>query len=165
MNKTIIDIDFEVQDNSWPDMQEISLKTSQTALDYIGLTKIAKHIEFAIILTDNDKMRAINSEYRNKDYATNTLSFPSNEIDPKNLEKLKIDNEFIYLGDIIFSYMVIKEEADAANITFENHYSHLLVHSLLHLLGYDHIDDLEAENMENLETEVLSKLNIKSPYN
>ncbi len=68
------------------------------------------------------------------------------------------------LGDIIFAYKIVEEEAQMQGIDFNNHFAHLLVHGILHLLGYDHQSDQEAMEMENIEVEILSTFNIKSPY-
>lgn len=156
-----INIDFQVQDSSWPDLKDLAIKATKTVFQKLNINKLALQIEFSIILTNNDQIQEINYKYRNKNSPTNTLSFPAQDI---ILDNIRFYDGFLYLGDIIFAYMVIKDEAIRDNKTFNDHFSHLLVHSLLHLLGYDHIEPSEAEIMENLEIEILSLLKIESPY-
>lgn len=159
-----IDIDFEVQDNSWPDLAALSLKISKIIFNKLGLDKLAQSFEFSIILTDDNSIRKINSQYRAKDAATNTLSFPAQDIIANKFDDLQIHNGFLSLGDVIFAYGVIENEAKRDGKTFQDHFTHLLIHGLLHLLGYDHQNEQEAQVMENLEIQILLSLNIKSPY-
>lgn len=163
-NNLQIDIDFEVQDNSWSDLAELSLKISKILFNKLNLGKIAKHIEFSITLTNNQSIQKINLQYRGKDAATNTLSFPAQDIIEGKLEDFQIQDGFLSLGDVIFAYGVIEDEAKRDGKTFQDHFTHLLIHGLLHLFGYDHQNDQEAQEMENLETEILLSLDIKSPY-
>jgi len=163
----IFNIDIDIQDPSWKDkdrLQELVIKVSQVALSKLGLTKDAKTIEFSLILTDNDSIQKLNLQYRGKDSPTNTLSFPIHELDPKKLDKKIFHDGFIILGDIIFAFDVIEKEAKEQGKDFYNHFSHLLVHGILHLLGYDHESLEEAEVMEALEIDILSDLRIQSPY-
>ena len=163
-NSCQINIDFEVQDPAWPDLAAISLKTSKAVFKKLEIDKLASHIEFSIILTDNKSIQKINLQYRDKDAATNTLSFPAQDIIANKLDNLQILDGFLSLGDIIFAYKVIEDEAIRDGKTFENHFTHLLIHGILHLVGYDHINDQEALEMESLEIDILANLNIKSPY-
>ena len=101
------------------------------------------------------KNYGIKQLFRKKNSATNVLSFPSND---------KFDN-ILFLGDIIFSIESIKREANRDNKSVENHLTHLFIHAVLHLLGYDHETEEQAEKMENLEIEILSNLQIDNPYN
>lgn len=123
-----------------------------------------KAIELSILLTDNAKMKSLNSEFRAKDKTTNVLSFPDNDINWRKIVEFLPDPDYIYLGDIAFGYLVIKEEAAAKEISFQDHLTHLTIHSILHLLGYDHIEKEDAEAMEAVEIELLSKIGIASPY-
>lgn len=167
-DSTKISIDFNVQNNSWHNhidiIKEITLPISEYIFTKLGLDQYASHIEYSIILTDSVTIKQINHQYRLQNKPTNVLSFPSEEIEENNFTQLNIHNGFLALGDIIFAYEVIKDEAEEKNISFKNHFSHLLVHAILHCLGYDHEDNQEAERMENLEISVLSHFNIASPY-
>jgi probable rRNA maturation factor len=126
--------------------------------------KILKEIELSVLLTNDKKMLSLNSEFRGVKKPTNVLSFQDLEINWRHLLEFKPDADHVYLGDIAFGYQTIKEEAKEKQISFEDHFKHLLVHAILHLIGYDHIEDEEAQIMEALEIEILSNYNIKSPY-
>ena len=104
---------------------------------------------FSILLADNKKLRALNRDFRGKDKATNVLSFPS---------------QGDYRGDIAIAYGVTKKEAKTTGKTFADHATHLVVHGVLHLIGYDHMTDEDAERMEHLETAILASLAIADPY-
>jgi probable rRNA maturation factor len=106
--------------------------------------------DLAVVLGDNAEIQRLNRDFRGKDTSTNVLSFPSDEPDE--------------WGDIILAYETIADEALAQGKAFDAHLTHLLVHGMLHLLGYDHMDDAEAEQMEALEVEILAKLAVANPY-
>lgn len=111
--------------------------------------------EVVIRLVDEAEIAELNSEYRHKSGPTNVLSFPF-EAPPG----LQLD----LLGDIVICAPVITQEAIAQNKLPEHHWAHITIHGLLHLLGYDHIQDQDAEQMEALEIEILKKLSIANPY-
>ena len=101
----------------------------------------------------------LNRAYRDKDYPTNVLSFPY-DAPPIPLE----EDETEYLGDLVICLPVVEREAAEQGKTVTQHWAHLLIHGLLHLQGYDHITDAEAEEMEGLETAMLAKLGFPDPY-
>ena len=101
----------------------------------------------------------LNCAYRGKDYPTNVLSFPY-DAPPIPLE----DDETEYLGDLVICLPVMEREAAEQSKTATQHWAHLLIHGLLHLQGYDHITDDEAEEMEALETQILASLGFPDPY-
>ena len=105
--------------------------------------------EFTILLSDNSKLRALNKDYRGKDKATNVLSFPGQDG---------------YAGDIAIAYGVTAREAKAAAKSLAAHASHLVVHGVLHLAGYDHERPKDASVMEPLEVKILKRLRIADPY-
>ena len=109
-------------------------------------------------LSDDAEVQQMNKQFREKDTPTNVLSFPA------DLDFVEPD-EPLYIGDIIFATPTVQREADEQGKTFENHLKHLTVHGLLHLFGYDHIEDDEATIMENLEIDILNGLKINNPYN
>ena len=155
-----LSIDFDIQDDNWEkiDFQELAIEAAEAVINYLNLNN--KKFEFSVILTDNNSIQKLNLEYLGKDKPTNTLSFPIEEI---NLKDLKEDFDgFVLLGDVVFAYNVIEKEAEEKK--FVDHFSHLLVHSLLHLLGFDHQEESQAEEMEEIEVKILEKLGIKSPY-
>ena len=123
--------------------------------DRIGLISNNSKTLISISFSGDKKVRELNNSFRRKRSATNVLSFPSN---------YKFNNT-LFLGDIIFSIETILKEAKRDNKSVENHLTHLFIHSVLHLLGYEHETEEQAEKMENLEIEILSNLQIDNPYN
>lgn len=117
--------------------------------------KRRKPAELSIRIVDADEGRALNRDYRGKDYATNVLSFPV-ELPPGI--KLPL------IGDLAMCAPVVAREAAEQGKTLRDHWAHLTIHGVLHLLGHDHVVDAEAEAMERLETRILSRLGIADPY-
>ncbi len=105
----------------------------------------------------------LNQDYRGKAYATNILSFPFDAPPVELIDTLDMA-EFSHLGDLVICESVLKQEAQQQNKTLLQHWVHLLVHGVLHLQGFDHISDAEAEIMEALEIEILEKLGFTNPY-
>jgi len=107
--------------------------------------------EIALMLTGDSEMQALNKRFRSKDMSTNVLSFPSGE-----------ENDF--LGDIALARETCVREAALKEISISDHVAHLIVHGMLHLIGYDHQIEGDAEAMERREAEILARLGIKDPY-
>ncbi len=164
----IVDIDINLQSAKWEEklhqLNDLIARVSKLTLNKIGINSCVDKAEFAIILADNNFIQELNLQYRGKNAPTNSLSFPAQELIPGKIDKFKFHNRFTALGDVIFAYEVIENEAILQEKDFYNHFTHLLIHGILHLLGYEHESDEEAEIMENLEIEILSMLNINSPY-
>jgi probable rRNA maturation factor len=112
------------------------------------------HYEATIVLTDDTEMRDLNRAWRSKDQPTNVLSFPSGDA----------PCEPGALGDIVIAYETVRKEAEDDGIALEDHVSHLVVHGVLHLLGFDHLQQDEAEKMEDLERKALASTGIADPY-
>ena len=149
---TII-VDIEIEDEAWTAAAEaaeaVVWRAAQAVLD------AHEDIEgqgIVILLTDDDSVQALNRDFRHKDYATNVLSFPS----PPNPEG--------QIGDIALAYGVCAREAAEQGKPLSHHLQHLVAHGVLHLLGYDHEGDDEAEAMEALEREILAGLDVPDPY-
>ncbi|RYE06585.1 MAG: rRNA maturation RNase YbeY [Rickettsiaceae bacterium] len=122
-------------------------------------------IELSILLTDDCNITQLNKNFRNKDKPTNVLSFPDTELSHwQDILAFESDLHYIYLGDIAFSYQTIMEESCAQGKTFKNHFIHLCVHSILHLIGFDHDEDKNAEIMELTEVEILKNFAIYNVY-
>ena len=113
--------------------------------------------EIAIVLTDDQSIRALNRQWRDHDNATNVLSFPAGGQD-------RADGAPILLGDIVIAYETTANEAEAEGKSFLHHLSHLAVHGFLHLVGYDHESHDDAETMEGLERRILARLGVPDPY-
>ncbi|MBE6445722.1 MAG: rRNA maturation RNase YbeY [Alphaproteobacteria bacterium] len=169
MNNPVINI--SVNDERWeetlPNADILCFNLLQTALRFINkfdpsdLFTINKPMSLNLCLSNDEEVHYLNKEFRNKDKPTNVLSFAN--IDDPEFD-LSYINDVLELGDIIISLETMQTEASQKNISFEHHFSHLLVHGILHLLGYDHIEDDEADFMEDLETKILNILNIPNPY-
>ncbi len=108
-----------------------------------------------IRIIDEKEARSLNSQFRHKDYATNVLAFPADLGDEIELQ---------LLGDIVICADVVVREAQEQGKIIDAHWAHMVTHGLLHLLGFDHINDEDAETMELMEVELLAKLNIDNPY-
>lgn len=151
-----IQTDINILCDEWPDIStplesiEAILAESPVFQDYAG-----KIVEISIVLADDNFVQNLNKTYRGKNKPTNVLSFPQ---DPEP------GAEEINLGDVVLAYQTVKKEAQSQGKSFMDHTSHLLVHGILHLLGHDHENDDEAEEMESLEIKILEKLGIKNPY-
>lgn len=115
--------------------------------------------ELAVMLTDDEGIRALNASYRGFDKPTNVLSFPAPEADYQDG-----DGAPRLLGDIAIAYQTVRREADDEGKPFDHHLSHLAVHGFLHLVGFDHETDAEAETMESAERRILARLGIPDPY-
>tara|TARA_R110002073_G_scaffold68128_14_gene169290 strand:+ start:6772 stop:7302 length:531 start_codon:yes stop_codon:yes gene_type:complete len=169
-----IDLDFALGADQWEENFPQYQDHIRTCFDLI-VTHVAEarrfaefpHVEVSFLLTDDAAIQTLNRDYRGKDKATNVLSFPSlSEEDVAQYLRLGEDLPAmpIALGDIIFAWETIKREAEAQGKTLDSHFCHLCLHGILHLLGYDHIDDDDAAVMEALETDLLAKLSIDDPY-
>jgi probable rRNA maturation factor len=116
--------------------------------------------ELAVMLTDDEGIRTLNSNWRGIDKPTNVLSFPalppSGPSGPDDAPRM--------LGDIAIAYQTMRREADDEQKPFDHHLSHLAIHGFLHLIGYDHEQDSDAATMESLEQEILAQLGIPDPY-
>lgn len=120
-------------------------------------------IEVSVRFADDDEVHQLNASYRGKDRPTNVLSFPMVQADLLAGLANSDDGE-VLLGDIILAHGVCIREAEEKAVTPETHASHLIVHGTLHLLGFDHMNDAEAEAMEDLERAVLGSIGIADPY-
>ena len=115
----------------------------------------AEQAELSVAIVEAEQSRQLNFEYRGKDYATNVLSFPADI--PEYVESP-------LLGDLVICASVVKRESCEQTKVEMDHWAHLTIHGVLHLLGFDHLDEQEAEEMESLEIAILSELKIANPY-
>ncbi len=127
----------------------------QQILQYIYPTPVG----VALTLVSPQEIQKLNKNYRNKNKATNVLSFPQHL--PEELEK---EQGYRFIGDIVICADIVAQEAEQQNKPLQEHWRHMLTHGLLHLAGYDHIDQTQAEQMEQLEIDILSTMNVSNPY-
>jgi probable rRNA maturation factor len=121
-------------------------------------------IEVSVRLTSDDEVRELNRQYRGKDRPTNVLSFPMIQPDLLDTVTQNSDDGEVLLGDIVLAQGVCAAEAAERGIPVAHHAIHLMVHGVLHLLGYDHLSDSEAEAMEAIERDALATLGLADPY-
>ena len=149
-------IEVEIEDGAWtsalPDAVAVAERAGLAALDQIAPADDADEPGVVVLLTSDEAMAELSQRFRGKAGPTNVLSFPASA-NPEN-----------HLGDLALAHGVCAREADEQGKTLDQHLSHLVVHGVLHLLGYDHETDGEAEAMEALERSILESLGVPDPY-
>jgi len=160
-------VDTVIEDDRWQDagLERLAARAAEATLAHLGLDPA--EWEIAVLGCDDARIAALNEDFRDKAAATNVLSWPSAErgaaVDgavPDHPEA-GLDPE---LGDIAIAYETCAQEARLAGKPMEDHVTHLIVHGILHLLGYDHVRDKDATLMERTEVEILGKLGLPDPY-
>ncbi len=165
--EVIVENDFWV-DNVDFDAVKVALELKDLTFEYVlknckhEVLSMDKKLSLNVCLSDNEEVHRLNKEFRGFDKPTNVLSFANIDDDEfwDNIE----NDETHELGDIILAFETLYEEANIKGISLYAHYCHLLVHGFLHLLGFDHQEDDEAEEMEELETDILGEFSIADPY-
>ena len=148
---------------AWGPLAERAAHAAVAESAFPQLATTTRTVEIALRLTSDEEVRALNAQWRGKDKPTNVLSFPMAVRD--DLADLgPADAPELMLGDIVLAHTVCATEAADKAIPIEAHAAHLMVHGTLHLLGYDHLDDTAAEDMEARETRALARLGIANPY-
>lgn len=154
-----MDLQLAIETDGWPEKQALRDKVLDAvgeAFNELGLEPSPQTC-LSLLFTDDEAIRQLNANWRGIDKPTNVLSFPGPEIgDSTEISRV--------LGDIAFALQTISDEAVVENKPFDHHLTHLIVHGLLHLLGYDHQTDEEAVEMETVETRILARLAIPDPY-
>lgn len=152
-------IDIEIEDDAWadalPDAIVLVRAAALAALDGAKArpANLAEDTGLvAVLLTDDDAVADLNNEYRRKTGPTNVLSFPATQ------------NPEGFLGDLALAYGVCAREAEHQNKSLADHLQHLVAHGVLHLVGYDHMNEDEAADMEGLERRILAELGVPDPY-
>ncbi|ALO35399.1 rRNA maturation RNase YbeY [Colwellia sp. MT41] len=149
----VIDLQIACKATELPTKAQFQLWVD-TALAEVT-SKPEQEFELTIRLVNSDESQQLNSQYRGQDKATNVLSFPFEVPDGIELN---------LLGDLIICIEVMKLEAQAQNKALFDHWAHLVIHGCLHLVGFDHISDSDAVEMETIEIAILAKLGISNPY-
>ncbi|TJV22146.1 MAG: rRNA maturation RNase YbeY [Mesorhizobium sp.] len=152
-----VDIDISVEAGNWPDEASLTRLVDRAVKAAFAETGVAGRSELSLVFTDDAHIRTLNAGWRGKDKPTNVLSFPA-------LPFVQGGPLPPMLGDIVLAAETVAREAALEDKPVENHITHLVIHGLLHLLGYDHETDTEAEAMEAVERAALARLAIPDPY-
>lgn len=147
-----LELDLQIATEETKDLPSVEDFTRWVS---VALPTQGDEFEVTIRIVDEEESHALNSEYRGKDKPTNVLSFPF---------EAPMDLEVPLLGDLVICKQVVSKEAKEQQKPLLHHWAHLTIHGILHLRGYDHINDDEAEEMEALEVELLASLDIPDPY-
>lgn len=165
-------IDLDVASAKWKaafPRRDLKIKVA-AACAFMGAKKPkafeGRVVDISIILTDNRTIKKLNRDYLGKDKATNVLSFPQLQIKGLKARDLAIypKSSPLPLGDVVLAFETIKKEAKEQKKKIEDHVAHLVVHGVLHLLGYDHMTARDAKTMESLECDILALLGYADPY-
>ncbi|MBZ9774635.1 rRNA maturation RNase YbeY [Mesorhizobium sp. CO1-1-8] len=152
-----VDIDISIEAGNWPDEASLTRLVDRAVKAAFAETGVAGRSELSLVFTDDAHIQVLNAGWRGKDKPTNVLSFPAfpfaqgGPLPPM-------------LGDIVLAAETVAHEAALEDKPVENHITHLVIHGLLHLLGYNHETDTEAEAMEAVERAALARLAIPDPY-
>jgi len=153
-----VEIDVTVESGDWAGEDTLAASAAQCVDAAIARLELGDPTsELSILFTDNKAMQALNAEWRGKDKPTNVLSFPAFDLSPG-------DPPGPMLGDIVIAYETVRDEAELEGKPFDDHLRHLIVHGFLHVLGYDHENDAEAEEMESAERAILADIGVPDPY-
>lgn len=151
-------------DSDWPAIAARAVEAAIASTPYAALGRSDASIEVSVKFTSDAEVRALNRDYRGKDRPTNVLSFPMLDMDGIGGMANSDHCGEIMFGDIVLAFGTCASEAEARKITAPAHATHLIVHGTLHLLGYDHMEEDEAEAMESLEQDVMAALGLHNPY-
>jgi len=148
-------IDIQIQSPLW-DAQPLAAQTVRDAIAAAAATLSTADNEVSILLTDDKAIRLLNREWRGIDKPTNVLSFPA--------ATTKASVRMPLFGDIVMAYETLKRECDDEDRIFLHHLAHLTVHGFLHLIGYDHQVEAQAEEMEGLESKIITRMQMPDPH-
>lgn len=156
-------VDTLIEAEGWNalSLAELAERAAQETLAHLGLEP--ERYEIALLGCDDERIAELNAEFRGKAVPTNVLSWPSEErgAEPGERPEAPAPGE---LGDVAIAFETCRAEAEASRKRLEDHATHLVVHAVLHLLGYDHETEPDAELMERTEAEVLRRLGLPDPY-
>jgi len=162
-----MNLEISIEDSRWQGLDPLAARSIQAVLDHCGLD--ADLCEVSLLACDDARIAELNAEFREKPAPTNVLSWPAEDLAADEagqvppLPAADFTGE-IALGDIAISFDTCAREATEAGKSMDDHVTHLIVHGMLHLLGYDHIRDPDATLMEGVEAKILGKLGIDDPY-
>lgn len=154
MNSVELDISWEIDEEK--ELEEMIKNTAKAALN---IENAVCDINLSVVITNNENIREINNEQRHIDSATDVLSFPGYE--KEDWEKIKGQDELVYIGDIVVSKEKVEEQAREYGHGFDREFCYLIAHGMLHLMGYDHMIDSDKTIMRVKEEEVMKELNLE----
>jgi probable rRNA maturation factor len=153
-----VDIDVVIEAGDWPHADRLQAFAGEVVSAACArIASLDTDTELSVMFTDDTAIRALNGQWRDKDKATNVLSFPAFALKPG-------EKPGPMLGDIVVAAETVRAEADLEGKPFDDHLRHLILHGLLHLLGHDHENDTEAAEMESLERVILADIGVPDPY-
>ena len=168
----ICKLNLDIADERWianiADIEKVSEQVKDTVFADVGarggldFLPADKEVSVNVCLSDDEQVHTLNRDFRGMDKPTNVLSFAN--VDYRDFADESELFGSVELGDIIIAFETMDKEAQIESISLKNHYCHLLAHGLLHILGFDHIEEDEAKVMEGYETEILAQLGIENPY-
>ncbi len=162
-----IPINLIIDDADWEQMLPDALAIAGQAWQQVAVLhpELSKH-RIDIVLADDDLLHQLNRDHRGRDKPTNVLSFSYSDDDAPPIPATQLADALADqpTGELYLAAGVVSAEAAAGGLSIADHFAHLIVHGLLHLLGYDHELDQEAEEMEALETQILAQMGIATPY-
>ena len=150
-------------DQDWASLADRAARAALAQTPHGELVSGPSTVEISVKLSDDAEVQGLNAAYRGKDKPTNVLSFPMVQSDLLDTIDIGDDGETL-LGDVILAHETCAREAAERGIALADHAAHLIVHGVLHLVGYDHENDAEAEDMEAIETRALATLGLADPY-
>jgi probable rRNA maturation factor len=162
-----VSLDIVIEDPRWAEagLEPLATRAAEATLAHLGLDPEAW--EIVLLACDDDRIAALNADFRGKPQPTNVLSWPSEERGAEAPGQPPAPPDPATgpeLGDIAIAYDTCAREAAEAGLPLDHHVTHLLVHGTLHLLGYDHISDADAALMERIEVEILASIGVANPY-
>jgi probable rRNA maturation factor len=166
-----LDISFSLEAGDWEtavaDVEQLVETAARAAFEAAERPEILDNApaEMSLVLADDALVQTLNRDYRDKDKPTNVLSFALLDGSDDSDDALAREEGMpILIGDVILAFETVRREAREQGKSIENHLTHLVIHGVLHLLGYDHQSDPDADRMERLETSILARMGIADPY-
>lgn len=151
----ILDYQIAIEDTFYPPEQDVQLWIDLVLSNQSNQDRNLLDSEITIRVVSEQESQTLNHQYRNKDKPTNVLSFPF-----ESPAQIQID----LLGDLVICADIVEKEAKLQNKLISHHWAHMIIHGTLHLLGFDHVEEQQAQQMEALEIALLAKLAIDDPY-
>lgn len=161
-----LEIDVSVTAGRWreelPEAETNARRAALAAFDAADTMAVGNEAEASLVLADDAFVRRLNRDYRGRDEPTNVLSFAN--LDGEEVDPNVTGAGPVLLGDVVVAFETVASEAVNQGKSLADHFSHMIVHAMLHLLGYDHMTGAEAEHMEGMEIRILRGLGVADPY-